>query len=46
MARMRRKFADVMANQRRGLRSIGRDRHPYRSPIGSGVSDYYSERGG
>ena len=45
MARMRRKFADVIANQKRGLRSIGRDRSPNISPRGR-IVDYEEGKGG
>ena len=42
---MRRKFADVIANQKRGLRSIGRDRSPNISPRGR-IVDYEQGKGG
>jgi hypothetical protein len=49
MARMRRKFADVIANQRRGLGSIERNRSPRTtrniSPIGR-IVDYEQGKGG
>ena len=45
MARMRRKFADVIANQKRGLRNIGRDRSPNISPRGR-IVDYEEGKGG